>query len=204
MKLSPFVIWLNMPLVFGARLDARQQDNCNRNNCYVAVWGSDPNLVPVRGVLACERYLTTTEIVYPLCVHPVPKFSCPLLTTNRVTSTFAQVTLTTTTISCLTTPLTSTLPNLSTATPILTMPSASLSAQGVAQQINARQIGLPQSSFTTTTFGLVPTSVNGVCDTGNYRSACLCKSDFGITSGLVTLISTVSDDSSIHGYSLLR
>jgi hypothetical protein len=68
MKLPTLVTWLSTSLAFGARLGARQQDNCNRNNCYVAVWGTDPNLVPVRGVLACERYLTTTEIVYPLCV----------------------------------------------------------------------------------------------------------------------------------------
>lgn len=47
----------------------RQQDNCNRNNCYRAVWGDDANLVPVSAVLACERHLTTTEIIYPLYVQ---------------------------------------------------------------------------------------------------------------------------------------
>jgi hypothetical protein len=66
MKFSILVTLLGSPIAFGARLVARQQDNCNRNNCYIAVWGSDPNLVPVRGVVACENHLTTTEIVYPL------------------------------------------------------------------------------------------------------------------------------------------
>jgi hypothetical protein len=69
MKLSTFVTLTGLSLVRGARLNAlkaRQQDNCNRNNCYAAVWGQDPNLVPVRAVIACERYLTTTEIVFPV------------------------------------------------------------------------------------------------------------------------------------------
>jgi hypothetical protein len=66
MKLSTLAILLGSPFAFGARLGVRQQDNCNRNNCYVAVWGSDPNLVPIRGALACQSYLTTTAVVYPL------------------------------------------------------------------------------------------------------------------------------------------
>jgi hypothetical protein len=68
MKPSRLLNLLSLSFVHGAHVRVRQQDNCNRNNCYVAVWGSDPNLVPVRGVIACEKYLTTTEIVYPLYV----------------------------------------------------------------------------------------------------------------------------------------
>jgi hypothetical protein len=68
MKLSTFITSTGLSLVRGAKLMGRQQDNCNRNNCYAAVWGTDPNLVPVRGVIACERYLATTEIVYPVYV----------------------------------------------------------------------------------------------------------------------------------------
>jgi hypothetical protein len=68
MRFLTFVALVNLASAHGANLRVRQQDNCNRNNCYIAVWGSDPNLVPVRGVIACEKHLTTTEIIYPLYV----------------------------------------------------------------------------------------------------------------------------------------
>jgi hypothetical protein len=66
MKLSTFTTLLASSFALGARLGVRQQDNCVRNNCYGAVWGSDPILVPLPGVLACQSYLTTTAIIYPL------------------------------------------------------------------------------------------------------------------------------------------
>jgi hypothetical protein len=186
--MKPFALInvLSLSFAYGAHLQARQQDNCNRNNCYIAVWGSDPNLVPVRGVIACERHLTTTEIIYPLYVEVFYIFGGSVLSNHSVTSTFAQVTLTTTTVSCLSAPVTS--------VPTNTSPSASSSVSLTsfihAKHVKGRQIAPPQSS-TTTTFGPVPTGITGICDVGNYRSACLCKSEFGITSGSLTLVSTV-------------
>jgi hypothetical protein len=77
MKFSTLFTLLISTLVIGARLDTRQQDNCNRNECYIAVWGSDPNLVPIRGVVECERHLTTIEVVYPMYVQSDPEQILP-------------------------------------------------------------------------------------------------------------------------------
>ena len=191
MKLFTFVTLLCSPLAIGAHLGARQQDNCNRNNCYVAVWGSDPNLVPVRGVVACERHLTTTEIIYPMYVQNHWSVHSHAKSYNSVTSTFAEVTLTTTTTPCPTVPIVPTIAIPSSVTPISTTSLASSSTLVGGKRIKARQLPPSLSSSTTTTFGPVPTYVTGICDTGNYRSACLCKAEFSITSASVTSISTV-------------
>jgi hypothetical protein len=55
-----------LPLVLGARLGARQQDTCNGNDCYIAVWGPSTSLVPPDGLIGCANHLTTTLIIYPL------------------------------------------------------------------------------------------------------------------------------------------
>jgi hypothetical protein len=66
MKLFTFVTLGGLSLAHAARLDARQQDGCDHNDCYRAVWGNDTNLVPILGVVFCERHLTTTELIFPL------------------------------------------------------------------------------------------------------------------------------------------
>jgi len=66
MKLITLVTLLGSQLALGSHLLARQQDNCFRNNCYNAVWGTNPDLVPFPNVVACQRHVTTTEIIYPL------------------------------------------------------------------------------------------------------------------------------------------
>ncbi|KAH5603971.1 hypothetical protein HBI26_061260 [Parastagonospora nodorum] len=156
-------------LALAANLPVRQRDSCQHNDCYRAVWGNDPNLVPVLGVVSCERHLTTTELIYPL-----------------VTSTFAEVTLTTTTVSCITPS------GLTSSTPTPTSSSTTAGLMYEAEGINALTVVPPTTSITTTIFGAVPTSATGACDTGNYRSACSCKSEFGITSATITLLSTTS------------
>ncbi|KAH4610530.1 hypothetical protein HBI31_037420 [Parastagonospora nodorum] len=158
-----------LSLTRAANLPVRQRDSCQHNDCYRAVWGNDPNLVPVLGVVSCERHLTTTELIYPL-----------------VTSTFAEVTLTTTTVSCITQS------GLTSSTPTPTSPSTTTGLMYEAEGINALTVVPPTTSITTTIFGAVPTSATGACDTGNYRSACSCKSEFGITSATITLLSTTS------------
>ncbi|KAH5277971.1 hypothetical protein HBI72_036320 [Parastagonospora nodorum] len=158
-----------LSLTRAANLPVRQRDSCQHNDCYRAVWGNDPNLVPVLGVVSCERHLTTTELIYPL-----------------VTSTFAEVTLTTTTVSCITPS------GLTSSTPTPTSSSTTAGLMYEAEGINALTVVPPTTSITTTIFGAVPTSATGACDTGNYRSACSCKSEFGITSATITLLSTTS------------
>ncbi|KAH4006323.1 hypothetical protein HBI38_121750 [Parastagonospora nodorum] len=158
-----------LSLTRAANLPVRQRDSCQHNDCYRAVWGNDPNLVPVLGVVSCERHLTTTELIYPL-----------------VTSTFAEVTLTTTTVSCITQS------GLTSSTPTPTSSSTTTGLMYEAEGINALTVVPPTTSITTTIFGAVPTSATGACDTGNYRSACSCKSEFGITSATITLLSTTS------------
>ncbi|KAH5332196.1 hypothetical protein HBI67_014620 [Parastagonospora nodorum] len=158
-----------LSLTRAANFPVRQRDSCQHNDCYRAVWGNDPNLVPVLGVVSCERHLTTTELIYPL-----------------VTSTFAEVTLTTTTVSCITPS------GLTSSTPTPTSSSTTAGLMYEAEGINALTVVPPTTSITTTIFGAVPTSATGACDTGNYRSACSCKSEFGITSATITLLSTTS------------
>lgn len=65
MKLTSVAVLLSAQFVVGARLAARQQDNCARNNCYNAVW-SNGDVDVVRAVVDCEKYLTTTELHYPV------------------------------------------------------------------------------------------------------------------------------------------
>jgi len=106
----------------------------------------------------------------------------------RVTSTFAQVTLTTTTTPCPTGSVTPVLPE-----PSSDMPSSTESASTTIaeQRIQGRQLQPSLSSSTRTTFGSVPTNIANICDVENYRSACLCQSSF-VSSALVTSMSTVS------------
>lgn len=67
MKLLVALALYASPLVFGARFGARQADTCNQNNCFRAVWGSNPDLgVPPSAFKACGSHLTTTKIIYPM------------------------------------------------------------------------------------------------------------------------------------------
>ncbi|KAF2036702.1 hypothetical protein EK21DRAFT_83639 [Setomelanomma holmii] len=166
MKLPIFVAFLGPTLLTAARLGARQ-DNCNNNNCYRAVWGNDPNLVPGQAVVDCQHHLTTTEVIYPL-----------------VTSTFASVTFTTIVTPCPTAPISIPEPTTTSTSSVLMIG---------AQRNKGRQIAPPSPSFITSTVsGTIPAYATGggSCDARNYRSACLCKPF--IISALINSISTTT------------
>jgi hypothetical protein len=61
MKLLTFVTLLSVPLALAIKV----QDNCARNNCYNAVWGSNVDDI-IRAARGCQDYLTTTAVIYPV------------------------------------------------------------------------------------------------------------------------------------------
>jgi hypothetical protein len=70
MKLFTFAVLINFSLVLAGVLDTRQEQGCNADNCYRAVWPDNAGLLRIlQGVEDCQDYQTTSVIWHPMYVQ---------------------------------------------------------------------------------------------------------------------------------------
>lgn len=64
MRLCTIIVALAFNIALATNLGLRQ--SCNEDNCFRAVWGDGNRREIIRAAKDCEKYLTTTVIVYPV------------------------------------------------------------------------------------------------------------------------------------------